>query len=102
MDYLTHYEQQWVTPDWLQKYENLTPSHQKFLILQFIVVRVLISHLLLTPGSMNLSTNTTEKANLKTIASFIYFLYRYEMISICPAREEMNNVLFVETLDKTT
>ncbi len=70
------------------------------MILQFMIVRVLIRTFLLIPKNLGYNTNSQGKANFRTIASFLYFVYLLEITEvICPAKDPNDDVIFHEEKD---
>ena len=60
-------------------------------------------NLLLKPSNLGLPSDNVTRNNLKSIATFLYYIYLYEITqNICPAHNKIDDTLFVEKLDAET
>ena len=68
--------------------------------MSFILVRVFILNMLLKPSELNLPADSVTWNNLKSIATFIYYIYLYEVTAnIAKAWNKLDDQLFEEHID---
>ena len=82
----------------------ITKSDQlEYLVLSFILVRVFILNMLLKPAELNLPADFTTRTNLKSIATFIYYIFIYEVTNnLASGKNELDDTLFEATTDPIT